>query len=241
LIKIEIKEIKINNISDSARANASNISKTGIIKPLYSRPKGMSNLIDRFNDLEDSHVERTKRHKMLDIIFITLAAVISGAETWDEIEDYGDSSEPWLKEHLELPNGIPRHDTFNRLFASLDPLLLEKVFLDWVRDVCKLTKGELINIDGKALRGSSKRGSKSMVHMVSAWSSANQLSLGQYKVDGKSNEITAIPKLLEALTLEGCTVTWVAMGCQTEIAKAITEKNADYILATKGNQGTLGH
>jgi len=176
---------------------------------------------------------------MSDIIFITIAAVISGAETWNDIELYGDTNKTWLGEYLELPNGITRHDSFNRFFSAVDTQSLEQSFLDWISQICSLTKGDIVSIDGKALRGSQQRGSKSIVHMACAWSSANQLSLGQRKVDDKSNEITAIPKLLDAISLEGCTVTLDAKGCQVKVAQAIIGKRADYVLAIKANQGTL--
>jgi predicted transposase YbfD/YdcC len=174
---------------------------------------------------------------MEDIIFITISAVICGAETWNEIEDYGKSKETWLRQYLQLPAGIPSHDTFNRFFSALDPQEFEQAFLSWVNDVVLLTEGEVVSIDGKTLCGT--KGCKRAVHIVSAWSSANQLSLGQTKVDEKSNEITAIPRLLEVLALKGCIVTIDAMGCQRDIAEKIISKEADYILAVKGNQGLL--
>jgi len=199
----------------------------------------MESPIDYFSNLPDPRVERTKEHLLEDIVFITIAAVICGAETWNDIENYGVSKESWLKKYLRLPNGIPSHDTFNRVFSTLDPDELEKCFLDWVRAVSQLSKGEVVSIDGKAIRGSRDKGKKSIVHMVSAWASKNQLSLGQVKVNDKSNEITAIPKLLQVLFLKGCIVTIDAMGCQTNIAKEIIKKEADYILAVKGNQESL--
>ena len=195
--------------------------------------------IEFFTNLEDPRIERTKHHLLEDIVFITIAAVICGAETWNDIENYGKSKESWLRQYLELPEGIPSHDTFNRFFASLDPGQLESCFMDWVKSVSSLTKGEVVGIDGKTMRGSRDKGSKSIVHIVSAWASVNQLSLGQVKVADKTNEITAIPKLLDVLALNGCTVTIDAMGCQTAIAEKIIEKGASYILAVKGNQGSL--
>ena len=199
----------------------------------------MKTPLDFFTNLEDPRVDRTKVHLLEDIIFITIAAVICGAETWNDIENYGNSKKSWLKQYLELPNGIPSHDTFNRFFSALDPGHLESCFLDWVKSITKLTEGEVVSVDGKTLRGSRDTGSKSIVHMVSAWANVNQLSLGQVKVDDKSNEITAIPKLLKVLAIKGCIVTIDAMGCQTAIAEKIIEKKADYILAVKGNQGSL--
>jgi predicted transposase YbfD/YdcC len=141
---------------------------------------------------------------------------------------------------LQLPNGIPSHDTFNRFFSALDPEEFEQAFIRWVSDVAEITKGEIVSIDGKSLRGTREGSqSKRAVHIVSAWANSNQLSLGQVKVDEKSNEITAIPKLLDVLSLQGTIVTIDAMGCQKEIAEKIIKKEADYILAVKGNQGNL--
>lgn len=199
----------------------------------------MKTPIDYFSGLEDPRVERTKEHGLQDIIFITIAAVICGAETWNDIENYGKSKEPWLKGFLQLPNGIPSHDTFNRVYSALDPEKLEECFLKWVRSISVLTQGEVIGIDGKSICGSRAKGPKSIVHMVSAWANQNQLSLGQVKVNDKSNEITAIPKLLDVLVINGCIVTIDAMGCQTKIAEKIIKKGANYILAVKGNQGSL--
>lgn len=199
----------------------------------------MSDFICYFSSLPDPRIERTKDHLSTDIIFITITAVICGAQTWNDIENYGKSKVSWLRNYLVLPNGIPSHDTFNRFFSALDPDKFEAAFLDWVKFISKLTDGDVVSIDGKTLRGSRDSTSKHAVHIVSAWSHANSLSLGQLKVDEKSNEITAIPKLLEVLILKGCFVTIDAMGCQKEIAKKIVEKEADYILAVKGNQGCL--
>ncbi len=199
----------------------------------------MESPISYFTSIEDPRVDRTKEHLLEDIIFITISAVICGAETWNDIENYGKSKEEWLRKYLSLPNGIPSHDTFNRFFSALEPTQLENSFLEWIKAISTLTEGEVVSIDGKTIRGSRDCGSKSVVHMVSAWASANRLSLGQVKVEEKSNEITAIPKLLQVLALKGCIVTIDAMGCQREIAGQIISKEADYILAVKGNQGNL--
>jgi predicted transposase YbfD/YdcC len=199
----------------------------------------MESPIKYFNKLKDPRVERTKLHRMEDIIFITIAAVICKAETWEDIASYGKEKMLWLKRFLHLPNGIPSHDTFNRFFSLLDPKQLGECFMEWVRSVVQLTQGEVVSIDGKTLRGTITRGSNSFVHMVSAWAGANNMVLGQVKVDDKSNEIKAIPKLLEVLEITGCIVTIDAMGCQTEIAKKVLEKKANYILAVKGNQPRL--
>jgi predicted transposase YbfD/YdcC len=199
----------------------------------------MRSPIDYFTELTDPRVDRTKDHLMEDIIFITIAAVICGAETWNDIEHYGKSKQSWLSQYLRLPNGIPSHDTFNRFFSALDPDEFEGAFLSWIKDISSLTEGEIVSIDGKTICGSRTSGSKRAVHIVSARASANQLSLGQVKVEEKSNEITAIPRLLKVLALKGCIVTIDAMGCQREIAAEIVDKEADYILAVKGNQGNL--
>lgn len=199
----------------------------------------MTSPLDYFGELKDPRVERTKFHLLEDIIFITIAAVICGADSWNDIENYGKAKESWLKQKLKLPNGIPSHDTFNRVFSAISPSQMEKCFVKWIKSVCELTQGEVVSIDGKTIRGSRDKGSKSIVHMVSALAELNHLSLGQVKVGDKSNEITAIPKLLDVLEIKGCIVTIDAMGCQTEIAEKIIEKEADYILAVKGNQGSL--
>jgi predicted transposase YbfD/YdcC len=199
----------------------------------------MQTPITYFTGITDPRVDRTKDHLMEDIIFITIAAVICGAETWNDIEHYGKSKESWLRQYLQLPNGILSHDTFNRFFSALDPSEFEEAFLLWIKDISELTDGDVVSIDGKSICGSRVKDSKRAVHIVSAWSRANQLSLGQVKVDEKSNEITAIPKLLNVLALKGSLVTIDAMGCQRDIAGKIIEKEADYLLAVKGNQGCL--
>ena len=157
----------------------------------------------------------------------------------DEIESYGESKQDWLSGYLRLPGGIPSHDTFNRVFAAQDPLEFETCFLDWVKSVAEITDGEIISIDGKTIRGSRGKGAKSAIHMVSAWAGTNNMVLGQVKTAEKSNEITAIPKLLSVLALKGCIVTIDAMGCKTAIIKQIKDAEADYVIAVKGNQGQL--
>ena len=155
------------------------------------------------------------------------------------MEDFGKEKEQWLQTFLKLPEGIPSHDTFNRVFSLLDPTALETCFIQWTSSVARLTHGEVISIDGKTLCGSRDKNKKSILHMVIAWAEVNNIVLGQLKVDDKSNEITAIPELLDLLVLKGCIVTIDAMGCQREIASAIISQEADYILALKGNQGNL--
>src|SRR5664280_159287 len=197
-----------------------------------------------FADLRDPRVERTREHLLEEIFLISIAAILSGANGWNEIEDYAHSKYAWFKSFLTLPSGIPSHDTFNRVFSALDPEELEKGFVAWVSSIAKLTAGEVVAIDGKTLRGAqepSKKGAdkKAIVHMVSAWANTNGLVLAQRRVDEKSNEITAIPKLLDALELSGTVVTIDAMGCQRAIAEKIAAKKADNILAVKENQGQL--
>lgn len=199
----------------------------------------MENPLKYFAELTDPRVERNREHVLEEILLMAIAAVLSGAESWNDIEDYGLAKREWLKTFLALPGGIPSHDTFNRVFAALDPEQMEKGFVAWVGSIAKLTAGEVIAIDGKALRGTATAGKKPLVHMVSAWAESNNLVLAQRKVDEKSNEITAIPKLLEVLELSGTVVTLDAMGCQRSIARQIIEKKAEYVLAVKENQGLL--
>lgn len=199
-----------------------------------------ASLIKHFENLEDPRREYLIEHKLLDIIAITICAVICGAESWVEIEQYGRSKQQWLQQFLALPNGIPSHDTIARLFAQLEPEQLQSCFLSWIKTISKLTQGEVIAIDGKTLRHSYDKGNnKGAIHMVSAWASQNRLVLGQVKVEEKSNEITAIPKLLKVLAIKDCIVTIDAMGTQKEIAKLIKEQGGDYLLSLKGNQGNI--
>ena len=192
-----------------------------------------------FSELRDPRVERTREHLLEEILLMALAAVLSGAGSWNEIEGYSKAKFLWLKGFLKLPGGVPSHDTFNRVISALDPAELEKGFSAWVGSIAELTAGEVIAIDGKALCDTRERGKATLVHMVSAWASANNLVLAQRRVDEKSNEITAIPRLLDALALSGTVVTIDAMGCQKSIAEKIVSKEADYILAVKENQGHL--
>lgn len=197
-------------------------------------------IADHFIAIEDPRIDRSKHHKLIDIITIAIGAVICGAEGWTDIETYGVTKYEWLKQFLELPNGIPSHDTFARLFARLNPQQFQQCFLNWIKAINKITAGEVIAFDGKTLRHSYDEGSdKGAIHMVSAWATQNRFVLGQFKVDEKSNEITAIPELTKLLELSGCIVTIDAMGCQKEIVKLITEQDADYIITLKKNQGSL--
>ena len=196
--------------------------------------------LEIFSKVEDPRMERTKKHLLIDIIGISLCAVIAGALNFVEIADFGRLHKGWFKQYFDLPNGIPSHDTFGRVFSLLNPKAFEKSFQEWLCLLGSRLAETVIAVDGKTLRGSS-RSSKGLkgLHIVSAWSCANGISLGQLKVDDKSNEIKAIPKLLEELMLEGSIVTMDAMGCQRELAHQIKHQKADYILAVKSNQGTL--
>lgn len=178
--------------------------------------------------------------KLIDIMTIAMCAVICGADGWVGIETYECAKYEWLKTFLELPNGIPSHDTFARVFTQINPQQFQSCFLDWMKSIQKITDGEVVAIDGKTLRGSHDQNSdQSAIQMVSAWATTNKLVLGQVKVDEKSNEITAIPKLLKVLELAGCIVTIDAIGCQKEIVKLITQQNADDVITLKKNQGNL--
>jgi len=193
-----------------------------------------------FEDMADPRVLGRCDHKLVDIIIIGICAVLCGAEGWEEIEQFGQSKEEWLRQFLELECGIPSHDTFRRVFSLLDAQAFQERFVRWVEGVFTVTRGQVIAIDGKTARRSyDKRDGKGALHLVSAWASESGILLGQRKVDEKSNEITAIPALLEHLYVAGCIVTIDAMGCQTEIARTLIEQKADYVLALKGNQGQL--
>lgn len=197
-------------------------------------------LIEYLRGINDPRVDRTRRHKLIDILVIGICGVICGAETWEEMELFARSKEEWFRKFLELPNGIPSHDTLGRVFARLDPKEFQESFLSWIKGVYEITKQQVVAIDGKQSRRThDRRNGKGAVHMVSAWAQENGLVLGQVKVAEGSNEITAIPELLRILEVSGCIVTIDAIGCQTEIATAIMEKEADYVLAVKGNQHDL--
>lgn len=198
-----------------------------------------SEILTYFRTMKDHRLDRKKKHDMLDIITITIAAVLCGADDWYEIEEFAEIRESWLKTFLTLENGIPSHDTFNRFFANLDPISFERCFAAWVNSLEGITKEQLISIDGKTIRGAKQDGKKSPVHIVSAWASENEITLGQLRVYEKSNEITAIPALLASIFLENCLVSIDAMGCQYTIADAIIDKGGDYLLAVKENQKEL--
>jgi len=213
----------------------------------------MENPLKYFAELRDPGVERNREHLLQEILLIAIAAVLSGAESWNDIAQYGEEKRAWLQTFLTLPGGIPPHDAFNRVFAALDPEEMQKGFVAWVSSIAKLTAREVVAIDGKTgipsdrssslgwktLCGTREAGKKRLVHMVSAWAEGNGLVLAQRKVEEKSNEITAIPKLLDALELTGTVVVIDAMGCQRSIAAKIIEKKADCVLTVKDNRGNL--
>jgi predicted transposase YbfD/YdcC len=194
-----------------------------------------------FGDVIDPRVERTKAHQLLDIITIALCAVICGAETWTDIEEWGNTKLEWLRTWLPLPNEIPSHDTFGRVFSLIDPDQFEAGFLRWAQETIStmaVPAASVLAIDGKTIRAARTR-TGNPLHVVSAWASGYRLVMGQEAVDAKSNEITAIPALLARLDLHGQVVTIDAMGCQRAIAAQIVEQGGDYVLALKGNQGDL--
>lgn len=198
-----------------------------------------SSFHDHFASLTDPRCPNA-RHQLSDILVIAICAIICGAEGWEDIEEYGNAQAEWFEDVLDLPHGIPCDDTFRRVLSRLDPDELTQCFISWSEALSDMSGGDLVSIDGKTLRHAfDHAASKAAIHMVSAWAHANRLVLGQLKVDDKSNEIRAIPKLLQLLDLQGATVTIDAMGCQKEIAQVITDQGADYVLALKENHQTL--
>ena len=193
-----------------------------------------------FGDLTDPRVARTRVHRLGELVTIALCAVVCGANDWVGVETFGHAKEAWLRTFLTLPGGIPSHDTFGRVFARLDPTEFQRCFVAWVQAVVGELPAQVVAVDGKSSRrsGDRARGSHPL-HLLSAWATASGLVLGQEATDAKSNEITALPRLLRVLALEGCVVTIDAMGCQSAIAAQIVEQGADYVLALKGNQPTL--
>lgn len=199
-----------------------------------------SSIVEHFSILEDPRRTCLNDHSLINIITIALCAITAGAETWTDVESFGTHKQAWLSRFLDLPHGIPSHDTFGRVFARLNPEQFQACFLSWVQAVFEITNGQVIAVDGKNLRHSyDKTLGKAAIYMVSAWATANELVLGQVKVNDKSNEITAIPALLALLDITGCIITIDAMGCQTEIARQIVDQGGDYLLAVKKNQGNL--
>lgn len=204
-----------------------------------ARP-GVVAILTKFEKLTDPRVERTKQHLLLDMVAIALCAAICGADSWVDVEEFGNAKREWFRRFLKLPNGVPSHDTFGRVFARLDTQEFLTCMHNWLRSLKYSLKDQGVAIDGKTLRGAVDAASgKSALHVVSAWASGLRLSLGQVAVDGKSNEITAVPKLLELLELTGAVVTMDAMHCQKETVKAIRAKGAHYLVAVKDNQPKL--
>lgn len=202
----------------------------------------MPPFVAHFATLPDPRIDRSKLHTLLDLLVIALCTLICGGEGWEDMTEFGQAKEPFFREQLglSLVHGIPSPDTFRRLFARLDPEAFTHCFTAWVATLRCHTNAEVISIDGKTLRHSfDTAAGQAPIHVISAWASKNRLVLGQLKVDDKSNEIPAIPALLALLDLRGCTVTIDAMGCQKEIARQIIQQGGDYVLALKGNQGTL--
>jgi len=192
-----------------------------------------------FSQVEDPRIERSKRHQLLDIFGLTIAAVLAGANGWTDVEAFGKAKLDWLRTHFELKNGIPSHDTLGRVFGALDPAMFQQAFMEWTQALADQVEG-VVSVDGKTVRRShDESAGQGAIHMISAWANGNQVVLAQSKVEDKSNEITAIPELIERLDLKDCVVTIDAMGCQTNIARRIVEREADYVLAVKANQPHL--
>jgi predicted transposase YbfD/YdcC len=201
-------------------------------------PKEPTGLVDFLEEVPDPRVDRTREHKLIDILVIGVCCLLCGGEGFSDMETFGNARRKWLSGFLELPGGIPSHDTFNRVFSAIDPKAFLDCFIRWTETLRRRLGGEVVALDGKALRRAKREGA-SLPYVVSAWATRNGLTLGQVKVDDKSNEITAVPELLRVLDLAGCIVTLDAMGCQRKIAEEIVRQGADYVLCLKGNQGTM--
>jgi predicted transposase YbfD/YdcC len=195
-------------------------------------------LVEHFKDLADPRVDRTKDHALIDVLVIAICTLLCGGEGFNDMEDFGKAKQEWFKTFLKLAHGIPAHDTFNRVFAALDPEGFLECFLRWTQSLRQAVHQEIVAVDGKALRRAMNK-KENFKYVVSAWAESNNLVLGQLKVTDKRNEITAVPELLRVLELSGCIVTLDAMGCQKKIAQKIREADADYVLALKGNQETV--
>ena len=199
-----------------------------------------ASISEHFDCIRDPRVERNRLYPLNEILLLAVCAMISGAQGWEAMEEFGREKLPWLRKFAPFANGIPSHDRIADVISRLNPKAFQQAFLSWTQAVAEATGGDVVAVDGKTARGSRDRcrGLKAL-HMVSAWSNHNRLVLGQEATEEKSNEITAIPKLLELLELSGCIVTIDAMGCQTKIAEQIVDQGADYVLGLKGNQSTL--
>lgn len=207
-------------------------------KDNQNNPPNPKSLIECFEGLPDPRIDRTRVHKLVDILVIGLCSMLTGGEGFSDMEIFGKAKQQWLKSFLELPKGIPSHDTFNRVFSAIAPHAFLECFITWVQGICPALQNEIVAIDGKALRHALNEG-QNIPYIVGAWATKNGIALGQVKVDDKSNEITAIPELLRVLEIKGCIVTLDAMGCQKDIAAKIIDKQADYVLALKGNHATV--
>lgn len=197
-------------------------------------------IADHFSNITDTRAPWKIKHSLIEIIVMVIVAIAADCDSWEDIADYCKAKEKWMKDRLgmKLQNGIPSHDTLQRVFGMIKPTEFEKSFVEWMKETTNITSGEIISIDGKTLRGSKDKNKKPL-HMVSAWANANQMVLGELATDEKSNEITAVPKLIEMLDVSGCIVTADAMSCQKTISKSITENGADYVIGLKENQPTL--
>lgn len=211
------------------------------VKTMGEKRLYMGSFFDYFTIIFDPRQEGKVRHKLIDVLFIAVAATICGCDEWEEIEEWAIAKEEWLRKYLELPNGIPSWYTIERVLDCIDPKQFEKCFTEWMKEITQFKEGDVVAIDGKTMRGTADRSNaKRAVHIVSAWCSSDKLVLGQVKTDEKSNEITAIPELLDLLFIKGAIVTIDAMGCQKDIAtKIVKEKKADYVLSLKDNHETL--
>lgn len=197
-----------------------------------------SSLVEHLKTVEDPRMSRTRDHELSDILVIAVCTLLCGGSSFYDMKDFGEAKAEWFKTFLSLRNGIPSHDTFNRVFSLIKPESFHKCFMAWTQSVREMISGEVVAIDGKALRGACKDGGD-VRYIVNAWAGSNRLVLGQLEVPDKTNEITAVPTLLRALELGGCIVTTDAMGCQKTIAREIIEADADYVLALKGNHGLV--
>lgn len=203
-----------------------------------SDEKYEGNFFNYFITIYDPRQDEKIKHKLIDIIFIVVCAIISNCNEWQEIEIWAKAREDWLRKFLELPNGIPSQYTFQRVFDVIDPKQFSKCFTQWMKDVTEMSKGTIVSIDGKTARGTAEKGKKA-IHIVNAWCSSNKMILGQVKTDEKSNEITAVPELLDMLFIEGCIVTVDALNSQKKTIEKIVKKKADYVVALKSNHKTL--